>query len=132
MLAERYEIIEELGRCGMGMVYRAEDRKVKEDIALKLIKPAHKLGIIHHDLKSNNIMIDRDGNARIMDFGIARTLKGRSITGAGVMIGSPECMSLEQAEGKDVDESSDLKSQKTLVFYPWKKHMIHVMTGWPR
>lgn len=196
IFADRYEIIEELGRGGMGKVYRAEDQKIREEIALKLIKPeiasdkgsierfrnelklarkirhknvcqmfhlgewegthfitmeyisgedlksfirrskqlsipaaiaiaeeicnglkeAHQLGVIHRDLKPNNIMIDRDGNARIMDFGIARTLMGKGITGYGVMIGTPEYMSPEQAEGKEVNESSDLYSLGVILY----------------
>ncbi|NIQ17399.1 MAG: protein kinase, partial [Candidatus Aenigmarchaeota archaeon] len=50
---------------------------------------AHRLGVIHRDLKPQNIMIDKEGNARIMDFGIARSLKAKGITGAGVMVGTP-------------------------------------------
>src|SRR4030042_5444174 len=148
----RYEIIEELGAGGMGKVYGAFDKKIEEEVALKLLKPeiaadrktierfrnelkfarkirhasvcgmfdlgeegeslfismeyvrgedlksfirrakqlnvgtalaiarqvaeglaeAHKLGVIHRDLKPPNIMIDQEGNAKIMDFGIAR------------------------------------------------------------
>ena len=147
--ADRYQIIEELGKGGMGRVYKVHDTKIKEKIALKLIKPeiakdkktierfsnelrlarkirhknvcgmfdlgeekgthyitmefvpgedlrssirrfgqlpigksisiasqvceglaeAHRLGVVHRDLKSNNIMIDKEGNVRIMDFG---------------------------------------------------------------
>jgi serine/threonine protein kinase len=55
-------------------------------------------------------MIDKHGNAKIMDFGIARSLSGRGITGAGVLIGTPEYMSPEQVEGKEVDQRSDLYS----------------------
>lgn len=178
LFAERYEIIEELGKGGMGNVYRVEDTKTKEEIALKFIKPeiakdkktierfsnelttarkirhrnvcgmydlgehkgtyfitmeyvpgedlksfirrskrlsipsaisitkqvcegleeAHKLGVVHRDLKPSNIMIDKEGNARIMDFGIARSLKAKRLTGAGVMIGTPEYMRPEQVE----------------------------------
>jgi serine/threonine protein kinase/lipoprotein NlpI len=194
--AGRYQIIEELGRGGMGKVYKVFDAKIQEKIALKLIKPevaadpetierfsnelklarkvrhenvcgmfdlgewegvhfitmeyvsgedlksfirrsrhltvetavgiareiceglaaAHKLGVIHRDLKPGNIMIDRDGKARIMDFGIARSLKGKGITGAGMMIGTPEYMSPEQAEGKDVDQRSDIYSLGVILF----------------
>ncbi len=193
---DRYEIIEELGKGGMGKVYRVEDTKVKEEVALKLIKPeiaadkktierfrnelkfarkirhknvcamfdlgeeknlhyitmeyisgqdlkglirqtgqltvgkavsiakqicaglkeAHSLGIIHRDLKPNNIMIDRGGNVRIMDFGIARAVKGKSITGSGAIIGTPEYMSPEQVEGKDVDQRSDIYSLGIILY----------------
>ena len=155
--AERYQILEELGKGGMGRGYKAHDTKIKEKIALKLIKPeiakekktierfsnelrlarkirhknvcgmfdlgeekethyitmefvpgedlrslirrigqlpvgksisiatqiceglseAHRLGVVHRDLKSNNIMIDKEGNVRIMDFGIARSLEAK-------------------------------------------------------
>ncbi|UCE21534.1 MAG: tetratricopeptide repeat protein [Candidatus Aminicenantes bacterium] len=187
--AERYDFIEELGTGGMGSVYKVFDKKIKEEVALKILKPeiadektierfsselklarkirhenvcqmydineeedihyitmeyvpgedlksfirrvgqlpvgktisiakqlceglseAHKLGVVHRDLKPQNIMIDKDGNARIMDFGIARSLKGKGITGAGMMIGTPEYMSPEQVEGKEVDLRSDIYS----------------------
>jgi serine/threonine protein kinase/Tfp pilus assembly protein PilF len=80
------------------------------------LREAHSLGVIHRDLKPSNIMIDRDGNARIMDFGIARSIVGKGITGSGVMIGTPEYMSPEQAEGKDVNESTDLYSLGVILF----------------
>lgn len=188
--ARRYEIIEKLGKGGMGKVYRVYDKKIKGEVALKLIKPeisaerktierfrnelklareiahrnvcrmydlneekgthyitmeyvagqdlksmikmsgqlstrtavkiskqlceglaeAHRLGVVHRDLKPSNIMIDREGHARIMDFGIARSLKTKGITGEGVMIGTPEYMSPEQAEGKELDHRSDIYS----------------------
>ena len=77
---------------------------------------AHHLGIVHRDLKPQNIMIDEDGNARIMDFGIARSLWGKGIAGVGVMIGTPEYMSPEQVEGKDVDQRSDIYSLGVILY----------------
>jgi serine/threonine protein kinase len=77
---------------------------------------AHASEVIHRDLKPSNIMIDADGNARIMDFGIARSIVGKGITGAGVMIGTPEYMSPEQVEGKEVDQRSDLYSLGVILY----------------
>jgi tetratricopeptide (TPR) repeat protein len=77
---------------------------------------AHSLGVVHRDLKPNNIMIDRGGNAKIMDFGIARAVKGKSITGSGVMIGTPQYMSPEQVEGIEVDQRSDIYSLGIIIY----------------
>ncbi len=179
--AGRYQIIEELGKGGMGKVYKVLDKDIKEKVALKLLSPeiasdektierfsnelkfarkishrnicrmydlgkeegthyitmeyvpgedlkrlvrkvgqlsagkaifiakqmceglaeAHRLGVVHRDLKPQNVMVDEEGNARIMDFGIARSLKTKGITGSGVMIGTPEYMSPEQVEGEE-------------------------------
>jgi len=194
--ATRYEVIEELGKGGMGKVYRVFDKKIEEEVALKLVRPeissekktierfrnelkvarkiahrnvcktydlgekgrahyitmeyvpgeslksmigmmgqlsagqvvfiakqvceglaeAHRLGVVHRDLKPSNIMIDREGNPRIMDFGIACSLKAKGITGPGVMIGTPEYMAPEQVEGKDVDQRSDVYSLGIILF----------------
>lgn len=196
IFASRYQIIEELGKGGMGNVYKVNDTEIKEKVALKLLKPeiasdqktierfrneirlarkiahinvgrmfdlgkaegtyfitmefvpgqdlkglihqtgkltieaaisiakqickgleeAHKHGVVHRDLKPSNIMIDRQGNVRIMDFGIARSLKTKGLTGAGVMIGTPEYMSPEQAEAKETDQRSDIYSLGIILY----------------
>jgi serine/threonine protein kinase len=196
IFARRYEVIEELGKGGMGRVYKVFDKKIKEKVALKLLRPeissdeetverfsnelkyarkiihknvcrmfdlgeeqgthyitmeyvsgedlksmirmmgrlspgqavsitrqvceglseAHKLGVVHRDLKPQNIMIDREGNARIMDFGIARSLKAKGITDGGIIIGTPEYMSPEQVEGKEIDERADIYALGVILF----------------
>ena len=88
---------------------------IAEQICEGLVE-AHKHGTVHRDLKPSNIMIDRDGNIRIMDFGIARSIQTKGITGAGSIIGTPEFMSPEQAEGKDVDRRSDIYSLGIILY----------------
>ncbi len=77
---------------------------------------AHKLGIVHRDLKPGNIIIDKEGQAKIMDFGIARSLSGGGTTAEGVIIGTPEYMSPEQVEGKEADQRSDIYALGIILF----------------
>jgi len=104
------QLIRKVGRLSPGQAI-AITRQVCDGL-----EEAHKLGVVHRDLKPQNIMLDDDGNARIMDFGIARSLTGKSITGAGVLIGTPEYMSPEQVEGKDVDQRSDIYSLGVILY----------------
>jgi len=89
------------------------------DIAKQIcdgLAEAHALGIVHRDLKPQNIMIDREGKPKIMDFGIARFIRMKGVTAPGTIIGTPEYMSPEQAEGRETDQRSDLYSLGIILF----------------
>ncbi|UCE41507.1 MAG: protein kinase [Candidatus Aminicenantes bacterium] len=196
IFADRYQIIEKLGKGGMGSVFKVFDREIEEEVALKLLNPeiaadgktvkrfrnelklarmithknvcrtfdigkeketlfitmeyvdgqdlknliqssgkfkenkavsiakqvceglaeAHDLGVIHRDLKTRNIMVDKNGNAKILDFGIARKEEAKEVTEEGIIVGTPDYMSPEQIEGKKVDSRSDIYSVGIILY----------------
>jgi tetratricopeptide (TPR) repeat protein len=196
VLAGRYEILQLIGRGGMGAVYKARDTELDRIVALKLIRPelaknpqilrrfkqelilarqithknvirifdlgqsdgikfitmdfvegwdlrqvllekgklapeqaarimlqicraleaAHAEGVIHRDLKPQNVMLDASGRVYVMDFGIARSAYLPGMTQTGALIGTPEYMSPEQGRGEKLTERSDLFSLG-IVFY---------------
>ncbi len=77
---------------------------------------AHQEGVIHRDLKPSNIMKDGSGRVVIMDFGLAKTVQSDGMTQTGMMIGTMEYMSPEQAMGSELDARSDLFTMG-LIFY---------------
>jgi len=82
----------------------------------RALEAAHHEGVIHRDLKPQNIMLDKSGRAYVMDFGIARSMLGAGMTQTGALIGTPDYMSPEQAKGMSLDARSDLFSLG-IIFY---------------
>ena len=77
---------------------------------------AHSVGVIHRDLKPQNIMQDPAGRILVMDFGLARTLVGDGMTQTGAIVGTMEYMSPEQALAKDLDQRSDIFALGLILF----------------
>ena len=93
----------------------SQEGKLPPDRAVEIIQQvclaleaAHAEGVVHRDLKPQNIMVDQQGRASVMDFGIARSLEFGGATQTGALIGTPEYMSPEQVRGEHVDARSDL------------------------
>jgi serine/threonine protein kinase len=86
---------------------------------------AHERGVVHRDLKPSNVMIDKEGNAFLTDFGIARATGGeKDITGTGLLIGTPGYMAPEQARGDgQLDKAADIYSLGVMAF--------EILTGAP-
>jgi serine/threonine protein kinase/tetratricopeptide (TPR) repeat protein len=77
---------------------------------------AHSVGVIHRDLKPQNIMVDAHGKVSVMDFGIARSMDVSGFTQTGALVGTPDYMSPEQAKGEELDSRSDLFTLG-IIFY---------------
>jgi eukaryotic-like serine/threonine-protein kinase len=98
-----------------GKLPPAEAARIIRQACLGL-EAAHAAGVVHRDLKPQNIMIEKDGHIVVMDFGIARSGESRGATQTGAFLGTPEYMSPEQARTENVDARSDIFSLG-LIFY---------------
>jgi len=98
------------------------DTPIDRQFILRLLKQAaealdyaHERGIVHRDVKPANIMVRRDGMAKIADFGIAR-MQSHSLTQTGQILGTPNYMSPEQISGKPVDGRADQYSLAVMLY----------------
>lgn len=86
-------------------------REIAEGLAA-----AHAAGLVHRDLKAGNVLITRDGHAKIVDFGVAKLSEAEALTIDGMVVGTAHAMSPEQASGGEVDARSDLFSLGVLLY----------------
>jgi serine/threonine-protein kinase len=77
---------------------------------------AHEGGLVHRDIKPGNIMITREGEVKVMDFGIARTSTGDTLTQTASILGTASYLSPEQAQGEPVDARSDIYSMGCVLY----------------
>ena len=81
------------------------------------LEAAHEQGIIHRDIKPQNVLIDHKGEVKLMDFGIARMAEAHEgMTQAGLIVGTPHYMSPEQVQGKQLDPRSDVYSMGVMLY----------------
>jgi serine/threonine protein kinase/Tfp pilus assembly protein PilF len=130
-IATIYEIDEVNDQCFISMAY-VEGKSLKEmiqertlsldeilNITIQIaegLNAAHKKGIIHRDIKSDNIMITKDGVVKIMDFGLAKLKDAPGVTADGTVLGTFQYMSPEQLQGEPPDSRSDIFSFGVVMY----------------
>jgi serine/threonine-protein kinase len=126
-----YEVAEYQNRPYMAMEY-VEGRSLKELIAeatlavdeivnyavqmCDALAKAHTADIIHRDIKSHNVLIDRDGRVRVLDFGLVKLKREMMLTQVGTVVGTAAYMSPEQAKGEEVDHRTDIWSLGVVLY----------------
>jgi serine/threonine-protein kinase len=84
--------------------------------AADAVAAAHALDIVHRDIKPANLLVTPDGTVKITDFGIARAVDGAALTATGQIVGTPQYLSPEQAEGKPATKASDIYALGVVLY----------------
>jgi serine/threonine-protein kinase len=98
-----------------GALPEGRSREIGAEVCAAL-SYAHRQGIVHRDIKPQNILLTRDGRVKVADFGIARALASAGITETGTVLGSVQYLSPEQARGMSVGQRADLYSLGVVLF----------------
>ena len=115
-------------RLARGGTMTVEEALTLADAALDALAAAHEKGIVHRDVKPDNVFITRDGRVKLLDFGLARVKDSTAeATKTGVTIGTPEFMPPEQALGRrdDVDARRDVWGVGATLFTAISGHYVH-------
>jgi serine/threonine-protein kinase len=89
--------------------------QIAEQVCLALVE-AHEHGLLHRDIKPQNILLDSSGNAKLADFGIVRIVAECGLTTDGIVLGTADYISPEQAQGLELRPTSDLYSLGVVLF----------------
>ena len=118
-----YIVMEYVGARNLKDVIHNAGGKLPVDVALRYtdqllqaLSHAHRLGIVHRDIKPANVLISDDDEAVLTDFSIAQMASSNRLTQTGVMMGTPEYMSPEQFDAKNIDGRSDLYATGLMLY----------------
>jgi serine/threonine protein kinase len=110
---------------GRSLKQLLEEKKLDADKSLRIahtiaraLQFAHEHKIVHRDVKPANVLIDKQGRVKILDFGLARSMDGKGLTASATMVGTPYYMSPEQAFGapEELDHRTDLYSLGAVLY----------------
>ncbi|NUO52121.1 MAG: protein kinase [Polyangiaceae bacterium] len=121
-LLEGENLAERAGRLG-GLP--PEELLSHVDVLLDVLAAAHAQGIVHRDVKLDNLFLTTEGKIKVLDFGIARVTSGPALTRMGARLGTTAYMAPEQVRGEDIDGRTDIFAVGATMFRVTAKRRIH-------